>query len=78
VKVARSTSTTGYAGSNGTSFSCPLTAGVAALVLQVHPFYSVEQVISVMRETARNASSPDNLVGWGIVDALAAVRAPAP
>jgi hypothetical protein len=51
---------------------------VAALVLQAHPFYSVEQVISVMRETASNAGSPDNLVGWGIVNALAAVQAPAP
>jgi subtilisin family serine protease len=78
VKVARSSSTTGYTGSSGTSFSCPLTAGVAALVLQAHPFYSVEQVISVMRETASNAGSPDNLVGWGIVNALAAVQAPAP
>jgi subtilisin family serine protease len=78
VKVARPNSTTGYGGSSGTSFSCPLTAGVAALVLQAHPFYSVEQVISVMRATASNAGSPDNLVGWGIVNALAAVRAPAP
>jgi subtilisin family serine protease len=78
VKVARSTSTTGYGGSSGTSFSCPLTAGVAALVLQAHPFYGVEQVISVMRETASNAGSPDNLLGWGIVNALAAVQAPAP
>jgi serine protease AprX len=78
VKVARSTSTTGYGGSSGTSFSCPLTAGVAALVLQAHPFYSVEQVISVMRQTASNAGSPDNLLGWGIVNALAAVQAPAP
>jgi serine protease AprX len=63
---------------DGTSFSCPLTAGVAALVLQAHPRYTVDQVIAVLRSTASQAASPDNRLGWGIVDALAAVQAPAP
>ena len=62
---------------NGTSFSCPLTAGVVALVLQAHPTYTVDQVLTVMRSTARNALAPNNLIGWGLVDALAAVTAPA-
>ncbi len=60
---------------NGTSFSCPLVAGVVALVLQAHPDYTVEQVLSVLRATASNAAAPDNALGWGIVDALAAVEA---
>ncbi len=63
---------------DGTSFSCPLTAGVAALVLQAHPNYTVDQVIAVLRSTASQAASPDSRLGWGIVNALAAVQAPAP
>ncbi len=63
---------------DGTSFSCPLTAGVAALVLQAHPSYTVDQVIAVLRSTASQAASPDNRLGWGIVNALAAVQASPP
>jgi subtilisin family serine protease len=63
---------------SGTSLSCPLVAGVAALVLQAHPEYTVAQVHHVLRATASQASSPDNLLGWGIVNALAAVAAEVP
>src|SRR5207247_11467198 len=78
VHVAVPGGTNNYAGESGTSFSCPLTAGVVALVLQAHPTYTVDQVLSVMRSTASHAAAPDNLLGWGIVNALAAVQAPAP
>jgi len=64
--------------SNGTSFSCPLTAGAVALVLQAHPDWSVDEVLAVVRRTARNAQSPDRLLGYGIVDAKAAVDAARP
>ncbi len=74
VKVASSRSQAGYSSLNGTSFSCPLTAGVAALVLQAHPAYTVAQVISVLHATASNAVQPDNLMGWGTVNAFAAVQ----
>jgi subtilisin family serine protease len=67
-----------YNFSNGTSFSCPLTAGVVALILQAHPDYSVDQVLRVIRSTAKNAQTPDNLLGYGIVDARAAIDAPRP
>jgi subtilisin family serine protease len=63
---------------SGTSFSCPLTAGVVALLLQAHPDYSVDQVLNVMRSTARSAQNPDNLLGYGIIDARAAIDAPRP
>ncbi len=62
----------------GTSFSCPLTAGVVALLLEAHPTYTVDQVIAVLRSTASQAAAPDNLLGWGIVNGLAAVQAKAP
>jgi subtilisin family serine protease len=72
VKVAGS-SAREYRLASGTSFSCPLTAGVVALVLQAHPEFSADDVLAVMRGSARRAATPDNLLGYGIVDAAAAV-----
>jgi hypothetical protein len=48
---------------------------VVALLLQAHPTYTVEQVLSALRSTASQASAPNNLLGWGIVNAAAAVDA---
>jgi len=78
VKVARPDSRTAYATANGTSFSCPLTAGVVALLIQANPQATVDQVFHALRSTASQAGSPDNLLGYGIVDALAALRVLAP
>lgn len=78
VLAAGSFGASSYVRVDGTSFSCPLTAGVVALLLQAHPDYSVDQVLAVMRSTASQAAQPDNLLGWGIVNAAAAVAAPAP
>jgi subtilisin family serine protease len=78
VKTASAFSVRTYGSASGTSFSCPLTAGVVALILQAHPTYTVEQVRTVLRETASQAAAPDNFLGWGIVNALAAIRAPEP
>jgi serine protease AprX len=64
-----------YTTANGTSFSCPLTAGVVALLLQVNPTASPEDVAGVLRATASKAGAPDNLLGWGIVNAQAAASA---
>lgn len=78
VYVASSTDTSGYYVVQGTSFSCPLTAGVAALVLNAHPEATAMQVINAIRTTAHKATlqatRPDNFYGWGIVDALAAIN----
>ncbi|MCH8941648.1 MAG: S8 family peptidase [Bacteroidetes bacterium] len=61
----------GYSNSrSGTSFSCPLTAGVAALILQKHPTWSPIQIREALRMTASNAGSPNNNFGWGIINAL--------
>ena len=59
---------------NGTSFSCPLTAGVAALLLQMHPEATAAQVREAMRASGSQAAAPDNLLGWGIVNGAAAGR----
>jgi len=62
-----------YGLANGTSFSCPLVAGVVALLLEARPDLTVPQVLEALRSTASQAAAPDNLLGWGIVDALRAV-----
>jgi subtilisin family serine protease len=78
VTAASATSSTDVTFVSGTSFSCPLAAGTVALVLQAHPEYTVDQVLAVLRSTARQSSAPDNLLGWGVIDALTAVSATAP
>ena len=74
-KVAASSGPDSYALANGTSFSSPLTAGAVALLLEAHPTWTVEQVLSALRSTASQASAPNNLLGWGIVNAAAALDA---
>jgi len=61
-----------YDSVDGTSFSCPLTAGVAALLLEINPTWTNEDIMNAIKLTASNSSSPDNEYGWGIVDAYAA------
>jgi subtilisin family serine protease len=61
-----------YGRASGTSFSTPLTAGVAALVLQVHPTWGPFEVREALRETALNHASPNNDIGWGLVQGFAA------
>lgn len=73
VVVASSTNPTGYGTSQGTSFSCPLAAGAAALVLHAVPAATPMQVAAALKATASNATNPNNLMGWGIIDAQAAI-----
>ena len=47
-------------------------AGVAALVLQAHPDWTVDRVRRAMRSTAHRTARPNRLLGWGILDALKA------
>jgi subtilisin family serine protease len=63
-----------YTTASGTSFSCPLSAGVAALILCVNPNLTPMQVRDAMRNTASQSSNPDNLYGWGILNALDAIN----
>jgi len=73
VKTADPSTRDRYTLSDGTSFSCPLAAGVAALVLQAHPDWPVTRVRHVMRTTADGPVRPNRLMGWGILDALDAL-----
>lgn len=73
VHVASPYNPNSYILSSGTSFSCPLTSGVAALVLSKNPTLTPMQVRDALRETASQSAAPDNYLGWGILDAYQAV-----
>jgi subtilisin family serine protease len=75
ILAAGSGSPRSYVFVNGTSFSCPLTAGVAALLLQAYPGATAGQVRSALRASASQAAAPDNLLGFGIVSAPGALAA---
>jgi len=72
VRAASASDPSAYVNANGTSFSCPLTAGAAALLLEANPSLTAAQIIDALRSTASQSGSPDRFMGWGIVDAAAA------
>ncbi|MBI5404062.1 MAG: S8 family serine peptidase [Ignavibacteriae bacterium] len=57
----------------GTSFSTPITAGVCALILSAHPELTPLQVREALRMTANNFANPNNIYGWGIINAYNAL-----
>jgi hypothetical protein len=59
--------------SQGTSLSTPLVAGVAAMLLSARPELTPVQVRDALRNTASNQASPNNTIGWGIVNAYNAL-----
>jgi len=69
-----------YTTIDGTSFSSPYAAGVAALILSANPSLSAAQVESIMQTTCRDigAVGYDTLTGWGMLNADAAVRVAQP
>lgn len=72
--AASGSATNAYVSTQGTSFSGPLTAGIAALVLKAHPTATAMQIVGAIKATASLASTPDRKLGWGIVNALAAIN----
>lgn len=71
VAALPSSNATGLIG--GTSFSSPMVAGIVCQILQVNPELTPGQVREVLRTTASQNDSPDNAMGWGVVNAEAAV-----
>jgi uncharacterized protein (TIGR03437 family) len=71
---------TGYSFASGTSFSTPMVAGAAALVLQANPGFTPAQVKSALANTATQdvtdggVTAGANSVGAGKLDAGAAVQ----
>jgi subtilisin family serine protease len=59
----------------GTSASCPIAAGVAALILSVEPDLTGYEVRHFLERSAKDLGDPgrDDYYGWGRVDARAAL-----
>lgn len=59
---------------SGTSWSCPMVAGAAALLLEADPSLTPMQLAALMKSTASKSTNPDNLYGWGIINTYAALQ----
>lgn len=66
--LVRTDGTLGYA--NGTSFACPIAAGMIACIMQAAPNATPMQIIAALRATASQHATPDSLLGYGIPDAV--------
>lgn len=75
--VPRAISSSGYARFVGTSQAAPHVAGVAALVWEVAPRLTADDVATLLRDTAVDLGSPgwDQAFGFGRINAAAALRA---
>lgn len=60
--------------SGGSSPSVASVAGIAALIWGVNPELSRANIYKLMYESASNFPNRDNNLGWGIIDAEAAVK----
>lgn len=66
-----------YAELQGTSMAAPIVAAVAALVRDLNPDLPVSRILRLLKETATRPAGTGwtPQVGWGVVDAGAAVQA---
>ncbi len=55
-------------GNSGTSFSCPITAGMIACLWQALPTKTNQQIKQLIIQSADKYSSPTNQLGYGIPD----------
>jgi thermitase len=65
----------GYVSTGGTSYSAPIVAGVAALVMAANPQLSADQVQNIVKQSADDLGAPgwDPVYGAGRVNAARAV-----
>ena len=64
-----------YAYLQGTSMAAPQVAGLAALISSLNPFLNLRDKLTLMKQTARRQGGWSSELGWGIIDARAAVDA---
>jgi hypothetical protein len=65
---------TGYSNfGSGTSWACPMAAGVMACMLSANKNLTPIQIRGILRKFASNTNSPNNLIGWGTIDAQKSV-----
>lgn len=53
---------------SGTSFSCPLTSGMASCLWQMHPTATNMEVFNAIQESASLYTTPNDSMGYGIPD----------
>ncbi|HEX9793611.1 MAG TPA: S8 family serine peptidase [Planctomycetota bacterium] len=77
IRTTDSTSSNAYANVSGTSFACPLTAGLAALIWAADPALTPDQVEAILKTSATDlgAAGEDDLYGHGRIDAADALVA---
>ena len=63
-----------YRNASGTSFSAPLAAGAAAVIMSANPEWTNMQVREAIMITASQFNSPDNDYGHGILNTWAAIN----
>ncbi len=70
VLMASSLSATHYTTGGGTSFSCPMVAGICAQMLSAMPDITADQMMNALHKTSGRSKNPDNKYGYGLVDAV--------
>lgn len=74
VVVASVMSTVNYNLTSGTSFSCPIAAGIAALILCNNPSLTPMQVREALLNSSDRFNNPNREYGYGIPNALTALN----
>lgn len=59
---------------NGTSFSCPITCGAVACLVQACPDKRPVEIIHAVLQSSDNVKHPDNVYGYGIPDMSKALK----
>lgn len=77
VSILTTTRGGGYGACNGTSFSSPIAAGLAALILSANPSLTNAQVLEIMTKNADDLGQPgfDQYYGYGRVNAYTSLQA---
>ncbi|MBF9238898.1 S8 family serine peptidase [Hymenobacter sp. BT683] len=60
---------------NGTSYACPILAGMVAGFWQANPTLTAQQVIAALRNTASQSTAPNASLGYGIPNFVKAYNA---
>jgi len=63
-----------YRTASGTSFSAPLVAGAAAVILSANSSWTNMQVREALMMTASQNTNPDNIYGYGIINTWGAIN----
>lgn len=64
----------GYADSSGSSLAAAHVSGAAALLLETSPTLQPHELMYILRETAWRFTEPNDVRGWGRLDAVNAVN----